>query len=649
MKWKLQPVAASVLSILAAGNLSAQNADKQQIDQMVLEGVPAVDKEVEARMKQYLDVRPMSLSDISADGKTLLISTRAGNTAQLHTLGAPLGALKQITSYEEPVAGGGFLPGTANGRVLLSKDIGGNENYQLYDLNLADGQAKMLTDGTHRHEGGTVSKSGKWLAFSGNDRNKKDMDVYIKDLTSSDAPRLLLQVEGSWSASEFSPDEKRLLVQEYISERETHWFVVDCEHGEKEPLTDAKSDAWYGDGRWTKDGTGIYLTSDRDGEFRKLYRIDKTHNWKCLTTDINWDVETVAVDPKSGELAFTVNEDGMSKLYLTDDLGSARKPVTGLPPGVISGLKFNENGGVLAFTFDSATSPADAYTLNTIDGKLTRWTKSEVGTLDPKNFITPRLVRFPTFDQVDGKPREIPAFVFAGKGEGKRPVVIMTHGGPEGQYTPTFSSLYQYWATELGLTVICPNVRGSTGYGRSYHQLDNSVKREDSVKDIGALLDWIGQQPDMDAARVGIFGGSYGGYMVLGSLTNYPERFKAGIDIVGIANFITFLEHTEAYRRDLRRAEYGDERVPEVRAVLEKISPANNADKIKAALFVLHGQNDPRVPVSEAEQIVAKMRELKRPVWFAKALNEGHGFRKKNNRDLSNVLYAQFWQQYLLK
>ena len=638
------------LFVSAAATAFAQAPEKRQVDQMVLEGVPATDEKVAAKMKQYLDVRPISVSDISPDGKTLLVSMRAGNTNQLHLITAPMGKPSQLTSFEEPVAGGGFIPGADAKRLLLSKDIGGNENYQLYDLMLGGGEARMLTDGVHRHEGGTVSKSGAWLAFSGNDRNKKDMDVYIKDLRTADAPKLLLEVEGSWSATSFSPDDARLLVQEYISERETRWYVVSRADGKKEPVTPTEPAHYYGDGRWTKDGAGIYLTSDRDGEFRKLYRVNGSGDWKCLTTDLNWDVESIAVDPKSGALAYTLNEDGMSKLYLADDWGNGRKPAaTNLPPGVITGLKFNDHGGTLAFTFDSATGPADAYTLNTADGVVTRWTQSDVGGLDTKAFITPTLVRYPTFDQVDGKARQIPAFVFKGKGDGKRPVVIMTHGGPEGQYTPTFSSTYQYWAAELGITVICPNVRGSTGYGRSFHQLDNGVKREDSVKDIGALLDWIAKQADMDAARVGIFGGSYGGYMVLGSLTNYPDRFKAGIDIVGIANFVTFLQNTESYRRDLRRAEYGDERDPAVKAVLEKISPANNADRIKAALFVLHGQNDPRVPVTEAEQIVAKMRALNRPVWFAKALNEGHGFRKKPNRDLSNILYAQFWQEHLLK
>jgi dipeptidyl aminopeptidase/acylaminoacyl peptidase len=316
---------------------------------------------------------------------------------------------------------------------------------------------------------------------------------------------------------------------------------------------------------------------------------------------------------------------------------------------VVSGLQFNLTGGVLGFTVNSSRSPADAYTFALADGRVTRWTESEIGGLNPATLVEPELIRYPTFDHVDGKPRMIPAYYYRGKGDGPRPVVIFAHGGPESQFVAGFVSNFQYWACELGISVIAPNVRGSTGYGRSYHQLDDGVKREDSVKDIGALLDWIAKQPELDAKRVGIYGGSYGGYVVLASLMTYPDRFKAGIDVVGIASFITFLENTPIYRRDLRREEYGDERDAAVREVLDAISPLKHAAKIAAALFVLHGKNDARVPYTEAEQIVAKMRELGRPAWYALALNEGHGFQKKENIDLAAVLYALFWSEHLLR
>jgi dipeptidyl aminopeptidase/acylaminoacyl peptidase len=516
-------------------------------------------------------------------------------------------------------------------------------------MDLRDGRYDLLTDGRTRHESAAVAHSGKHVAYSGNGRNGRDMDIYLRDLRDPDPGTIIWEVEGSFYPQEFSPDDGRLLVMQYISERETRVHVLDIASGRKQQLTPRDPPQYYSGGKWSNDGQAVYIASDRQGEFRKLYRVGlDSGDWTCLTPDINWDIEEVAVDPAGG-IAFVANQDGVSALYLADANGRNRRQITAVPPGVIGGLSFNRGGGVLGFTLDMATSPGDAYTVNARDASLTRWTQSEVGGLDPARFVEPQLIRYPTFDQVDGKPRMIAAFVFKGRGDGPRPVVIQPHGGPESQYQPIFSSTFQFWAVELGITVISPNVRGSTGYGRSFHLLDNDVKREDSVRDIGALLDWIAAQPDMDSKRVGIFGGSYGGYMVLASLANYPDRFKAGIDIVGIASFVSFLERTSEYRRDLRRAEYGDERIPEVRRVLDQIAPLNNAEKIRAALFVLHGQNDPRVPLHEAQQIVEKMRALNRPVWFANALDEGHGFAKKPNRDLANVLYAAFWQEHLLK
>jgi dipeptidyl aminopeptidase/acylaminoacyl peptidase len=637
-----------VAGLLAAG-AAAQETAQRQIGQMVLEGVPEWDDALRERMLQYLAVRPTALASVSDDGRCVLILTRFGDTNQLHLVTAPLGMRRQLTFFDEPITGAQFVPGSGGERIVFRRDVGGNERYQYYALDLARGSSRLLTDGKARNESLVISRSGRRMAYAGTARNGKDFDIYLKDLASDEPGRLLCELEGSWGGSEFDPDEARLLVVNYISERETHWHVLDVRSGRMEPVTPPSPPFYYGGGAWDAEGRAAYFFSDRDGEFRKLYRLDFEYGeWKCLTPDIDWDVEEVAADPAGGGIAFVVNEDGLSRLYFADSTGANRRMIRDVPAGVIGGLRFAAGGGVLGFTLDSGRAPADAYTLTFPEGRVTRWTESEVGGLNPAQFVEAELIRYPTFDEVNGRRREIPAFVFRGRGEGRRPVVIYPHGGPESQYVPTFSSTFQYWAVELGITVICPNVRGSTGYGRTFHQLDNGVKREDSVRDIGALLDWIGQQPDLDSQRVGIYGGSYGGYMVLASLVNYPGRIRAGIDVVGIADFITFLTNTEEYRRDLRRAEYGDERDPEVRKVLESISPLRNAQRIEAALFVLHGQNDPRVPVSEAQQIVSKMRELNRPVWFANALNEGHGFRKKPNRDLATILYALFWEKHLL-
>lgn len=629
---------------------AAQQVERRQVGQMVLEGVPALDEALQARLMQYMDARRAGLVDIAEDGQSVLISTRFGDTNQLHLVRSPLGMRQQLTFFKEPVNAGRFIPGSGGRMIGFEKDVGGNENFQLYRFDLSRGTAEMLTDGKSRHESPVVAPSGKRVAFSGNGRNGRDMDIYVRDLTENDAPRLIWEVQGAFYAVDFSHDETRLTVLEYRSERETRLHVLDLTTGKSEPLTPAEPPQFYGGGVWSHDGRSVFVTSDRDGEFRNLFRVDVADGaWTNLSRDITWDVEEVAVDPSGKGVAYTVNDNGRSQIYLAGPDGANRRAVTGLPAGVAAGLRFNARGGVLGFTFDGGTAPPDAFTVNCADGRVTRWTQSEVGGLDTTRFVEPELISYPTFDQVNGKPRMIPALYYKGKGAGPRPVVIYCHGGPEGQTQPTFTPTFQFWAVELGISVICPNVRGSTGYGRSFHLLDNDVRREDSVRDVGALLDWIASRPELDASRVGIYGGSYGGYMVLGSLTNYPGRIRAGIDVVGIASFVSFLERTSEYRRDLRRAEYGDERKPEVRKVLESISPLSNAEKITAALFVAHGQNDPRVPVNEAQQIVEKMRALGRPVWFANALDEGHGFQKKTNRDLANALYAMFWQEHLLK
>ncbi|MDH4056106.1 MAG: alpha/beta fold hydrolase, partial [Gammaproteobacteria bacterium] len=307
----------------------------------------------------------------------------------------------------------------------------------------------------------------------------------------------------------------------------------------------------------------------------------------------------------------------------------------------------------LGMTLNTAQTPSDAFVLELgkeplAYGELTRWTESEVGNLDTTAFRMPELVHYPTFDKVGDAAREIPAWVYKPRGTGPHPVIIAIHGGPEGQSRPAFNNTYQMWIDKLGAAVILPNVRGSTGYGKTYTGLDNGFRREDSVRDIGALLDWIATQPDLDESRVAVFGGSYGGYMVLASAVHYSDRLKAVVDIVGISNFVTFLENTQDYRRDLRRAEYGDERDPAMREHLQRISPFNNVGRIDVPMFIVQGENDPRVPVTESLQMVEALRADGHTVWFMNAMNEGHGYRKRENIDVYQQATVLFFQQHLV-
>ncbi|MBN1448979.1 MAG: S9 family peptidase, partial [Bacteroidetes bacterium] len=403
---------------------------------------------------------------------------------------------------------------------------------------------------------------------------------------------------------------------------------------------------------WYWGGGTIFYTSDEDDEYQQLHAFDvKNREITNLTPDLKWDIESLELSDNGQYLAYTVNEDGISTLHLFRMPGMEPVVHQPIPVGLIGGLEFSDDGRKLALNINAADSPTDVWVMDLLDGKVTRWTYSEVGGLNTERFVAPELIHYPTFDiDESGSPRMIPAFVYApNNGEDRVPVIIDIHGGPEGQSRPWFSSTTQYWVNELGCAVIMPNVRGSTGYGKSYLALDNGFNREHSVQDIGALLDWIATQPQLDKDRVAVFGGSYGGYMVLASMATYPERIKCGVDVVGISNFVTFLENTQEYRRDLRRVEYGDERDADMRAFLEKISPTNNAGKIQSPLFVAQGENDPRVPASEARQIVRAVEEHGIPVWTMFAKDEGHGFRKKNNRDYFTWATILFFQEYLLK
>jgi dipeptidyl aminopeptidase/acylaminoacyl peptidase len=439
---------------------------------------------------------------------------------------------------------------------------------------------------------------------------------------------------------------------EYISANKANTLMVDTETGEFKDLT-PKSDKpqFFVLGAGLKGGKHIIGLTDRGAEAKRLIRYElATGKIDVITKDIPWNVgSTINLTRDKSKLVFSVNAGGINKVYILDLKTFKYKPVKNLPEGLISGLKFDESGKSIYININNARMSSDAFQLELETGKLIRWTKSDTGGLDLDSFVIPKLVHYPTFDKVNGKTRKIPAFYYKPtKKTGKPyPVIINIHGGPEAQYKPRFQGTTNYLINELGIAVIAPNVRGSNGYGKSYLLLDNWEKREDSVKDIGALLDWIETQPELDKKRVAVYGGSYGGYMVLASMIHYGDRLACGVDIVGISNFVTFLKNTSAYRRDLRRVEYGDER--KIGDFLNKISPTTNAHKINKPLFVIQGKNDPRVPESEATQIVETMKKNNVPVWYQLATNEGHGFRKKYNRDFMTYSVIRFFQEYLLK
>ena len=629
---------------------SSAQVERKEIGNLVIENIPEIPQQLKDRIFQYQSTRSASFQDWLHNAEGILISTRFGETSQFHKVKMPGGSREQVTFFSEPVGGATLCPDKSKNIFLFTKDVGGGEFYQIFSFDMNDGSFKMLTDGKSSNGGISWNNKGDKFSFFSTKRNGADWDIYVADVNNPESAEMVLSEGGAWVTSDWSPDDKSLIVGKYISANESYFYVLDIASKSITQINPSTEKIAYGGALFSGDGKGIFFTSDENSEFQRLRYYDlQSKSITVLTAEINWDVEAITLSEQGDNLAFTVNEDGMGKLYLLDTKTMKHNSVPGIPVGQVYGLSFHPDGEKLALVLNTPQSSGDVYVLNLSDISLEQWTYSETGGLNTSNFVIPELIHYETFDEVDGKPRMIPAFIYKPRGDGPHPVVIDIHGGPEGQAIPYFSPINQYYVNEMGIVIIEPNVRGSTGYGKSYLQLDNGFNRENSVKDIGKLLDWIEKQPDLDAKRVAVTGGSYGGYMVLASMFNYNDRIKCGVDIVGISNFVTFLENTQDYRRDLRRVEYGDERDPEMREFLNSISPTTNAYKITKPLFVVQGFNDPRVPYTEAEQIVDIVRKNDGKVWYLLAKDEGHGFRKKTNRDYYIWSEVLFYENFLLK
>lgn len=636
---------------------TADAAERVERGNLVLEGIPEIPQSFATRLEQYQNTRSAGLAGWLPGGG-MLISTRFAETSQIHRVDRPGGARTQLTFFSEPVGGGTPSPNPEMDGFLFTRDVGGSEFYQIYFFDLETGASTLLTDGESRNGAAVWSNDGRRFAFYTTRRNGRDHDIHVASIDRPGESRPVLEREGAWFPGGWSPDDSTLLVLNYVSANESYPYLLDLEDGEMTALHTADEPVSYGEAVFSRDGKGLYFTSDEGSEFQRLrYHDLATGERRVLTGDIDWNVESLEISHDGRRLAFTVNREGWSELHVRDleappgEAGGsgAELDLPELPGGLVYDLELSPDDERLGFVVNGPTGPGDVYDLQLATGTLTRWTASEVGGLNRDTFVAPQLIRFPTFDTVDGERRTIPSFYYRPEGEGPFPVVVDIHGGPEGQERPAFSPTAQFWVKELGLAVLAPNVRGSDGYGKSYLKLDNGRLREDSVKDIGALLDWIATRPELDASRIAVYGGSYGGYMSLASLVHYDDRLAAGVDLVGISSFVTFLTNTEDYRRDLRRAEYGDESDPAMRAFLEKISPLSRIDEVTTPLLVIQGANDPRVPASESEQVVAAVRENGGEVWYLLAKDEGHGFRKKSNRDAMAQSVALFLEEFLIE
>jgi dipeptidyl aminopeptidase/acylaminoacyl peptidase len=609
---------------------------------LVFEGIPPPDAALNARLDGYLQSREATFLDWLPDG-SMLIATRFGDTAQVHRVAIALGAREQLTFYRDPISW--VRAASSGGGFAFLKDQAGDENMQVYSQ-AANGTVRQITSGNFIHGSPVWAHDGKRVAFYGNERDGASYDVYVADVTTGAAPQLVVGGrQDTWYPLGWSPDDAKLLVWRYASREESYLYIADVASGALTPLDPSGRKIGIRIAKLAPDGRGVYFVSDDGGEFNTLYFTDlATHTPHRVSAPSGWDVEDFDVSADARYIAYSVNEEGISRLTVLDTQRKMDLAPQGVPQGRLTNLRFDAGGHRLGMSAESAQAPRDAYVYDLETAKLERWTRSETGPAAAVNVVAPELIRYPTWDRSGGHPRMLNAYVYR-PGSAPCPVLIYIHGGPEDQYRPGWDPFVQFLVRELGYAVVAPNVRGSSGYGKSFLALDKGMLREDAVRDIGSLLVWIGVQPAFDREHVAVMGASYGGYMTLASLVSYGERLSGGVDAMGISNFVTFLRNTAPYRRDLRRAEYGDERDPAMRAFLDRISPLGNASRIKKPVLVVQGLNDARVPASESEQLVWRVRASGGEVWYLLAKDEGHGFRNKANRDV----YLQTAAAFLMK
>lgn len=631
--------------------LFAQNKNNfiQPNENLIAENILEIPKNLATDVKKYSESRSAGLVAVHPTKNEILITTRFASTNQLHYVKNALGDRKQLTFFDEPVSNAVFEP-TKGDYIIYSKDIGGNEFGQLFKLDLKTLKSTLLTDGGRSQNGGIIwKKDGSGFYFSSTKRNGGDRDIYYMNPNNPSETKLVLQVKGGgWGISDISEDGNQLLIYEYVSANESHIWILDTISGKLSEVTNRKeAKIIQENAKFSKNKDEIWFTTDRYNEFQRLATYNlKTKKINYFTSSIPWDVENYELSQAKNKLVFVANEAGTNKMYFMDAVSKKFQEIKNIPVGLISGYEFSKDEKSFFFTQSTAETSSDVFKLDLTSQKIEKWTESELGEMQKEDMSSPKLIKWKSFDGL-----EISGFYYPANKKfiGKRPVFVSIHGGPEAQSMAGFLGANNYLTNEIGVAIITPNVRGSSGFGKTYVALDNWYNRENSVKDIGALLDWIALQPDLDKDRIIIMGGSYGGYMTLATAFHYADKIKCSVDVVGISNFNTFLKNTEDYRRDLRRVEYGDERIPEMYQFLEKISPLNNTDKIKKPMFIIQGTNDPRVPVTEATQMRDKLKAQGNVVWYLEAKNEGHGFKKKENVDFQRLAVIRFIQEYLLK
>ena len=599
----------------------------------------------------FLNIGTAYAPNLSADGKSLIFLSTQTGIPQVWRVDVPAEEGRplwpdQLTFGSDRVQGAWLSPASGEPKLIYARDEGGSENAQLFMLSLETGEEVRLTEGFEgaMHTFGSWSGDGSRFFFAANRRDKGLFDLYGQTvggtaelIWENDAPGYLQDVT-------LAPDRQRVALSRTQSSSRSELFEIDLESGATRQL--ALAEARYSVVAYTDEGRSLIVRTDLASDFLYLARLELATLSFTPLVQPNWDVECASLSPDGRSLAYVVNEGGAGKLYLSDlqvnhqcEVPSPLDPL-GVTALLDAQLSFSANSSRLAFSFYGATQTSDIYVWDLAENDLRVITRSSYGGLSPQRFTAPELVYYPTFDN-----RDIPAWLYLPETQTEpAPAVVIVHGGPEGQSRPNLNFFAQY-LVKHGYAVIVPNVRGSTGYGNHYSHLDDVKKRMDSVADLAYGAEWLKQQVSVAEDRIAVYGGSYGGFMVLSALTTYPELFAAGVDIVGISNFVTFLENTSGYRRAHREAEYGS--LEENRAFLEEISPLSHVDKLKAPLMVIHGANDPRVPLGEAEQLVETLEAHGVETEFLVFADEGHGLAKLANKLVAYPAIVKFLNKQL--
>jgi dipeptidyl aminopeptidase/acylaminoacyl peptidase len=629
---------------------------------LLADGIPAIPKAIADKVSLYTEFRGYGFVGWHPVERSMLVRHReeGANLAQIYWLKAPGGKLEKITDFPDHVSAASFAPHHGN-YLVYSRDVGGNEATQVFRMDLATRQSTLLSNPEERSAYAWSRKGDRVLIESvpldktaqGGTRAQVATTLTLVDPLKPDSKTRLAELPGGgWGSFRFTHDDATIAAQQYRTPNDSDVFLMDATTGAREKILpkDGAPAAGYSGFEWSLDNQRLFLTSNQGGEFSELAVYDRRDkSLTMLSHHIPWDIERFTLSADGKRLMAVANANGRDEVHLFDAATGKEVSRPDIAAGSIGGGEWHDTQrSTLAFSLNSPQSPGDVYSLDASTGQTERWTvAASAPGVRPESFITPELVQIKSFDGVT-----VSGWLFlpdATRFPGKRPVLVNFHGGPEGQSTVRFMGRYNYFLNEMGVAVLMPNVRGSTGYGKTYLDLDNGFKRKDPVKDGGAFLTWADSHPRLDARRIAVSGGSYGGYMSLATAVDYSPLIRGAIDVVGISHFVTFLNSTESYRRDLRRVEYGDARDPAMRAFHEKIAPLNNAASITVPLFVVQGKNDPRVPYTEAQQMVAAVRKNGVPVWYLLADNEGHGFRRKANADFEFYATVRFLEKTLIE